>query len=293
MYERLAAITGMARSGTSWIGQIVDSSPEVRYRMSPLFSYEFKNRIREGATRTDWEEVLRGAYVSENEFMNQTTRRNAGEYPTFATKQPNPSVLVIKYNRFQNLTEEMIELLPEMKVLAVVRHPCGAMHSWLTAPKEFPPDAEPLEHWRSGAAKKSDYGDFFGFDDWCWVTRLHLRLARERPDQGGDGAGVGRGRRGERVPLLPRQDHSRHLALARQAPGRELDPSDDGVEEEPRPREEEDEQQPGAGGGRAPALRHVHQHDKPDGPLTQDVQEGNRWMHCVRGWGGPGQEELQ
>jgi len=183
MYERLAAITGMARSGTSWIGQIVDSSPEVRYRMSPLFSYEFKNRIREGAKRTDWEEVLRGAYVSENEFMNQTTRRNAGEYPTFATKQPNPSVLVIKYNRFQNLTEEMIELLPEMKVLAVVRHPCGAMHSWLTAPKEFPPDAEPLEHWRSGAAKKSDYGDFFGFDDWCWVTRLHMRLADERPEQ--------------------------------------------------------------------------------------------------------------
>jgi hypothetical protein len=115
--------------------------------------------------------------------MNQTTRREAGEYPTFATKQANPSLLVIKYNRFQNLTEEMLELLPEMKVLAVVRHPCGAIHSWLTAPKEFPPDADPLEHWRSGSAKKSGYGDFFGFDDWCWVTRLHMRLATECPEQ--------------------------------------------------------------------------------------------------------------
>ena len=183
MYERLAAITGMPRSGTSWIGQIVDSSPEVRYKMSPLFSYEFKNRIKEGATREDWEKVLRGAYLSENDFMNQTTRRKAGEYPTFVGKQPHPPLLVIKYNRFQNLTEEMLELLPEMKVLAVVRHPCGAMHSWLTAPKEFPPDADPLEHWRSGAAKKCGYGDFFGFDDWCWVTRLHVRLAAERPEQ--------------------------------------------------------------------------------------------------------------
>lgn len=183
MYERLAAITGMPRSGTSWIGQIVDSSPDVRYRMSPLFSYEFKNQIRQGATRDDWLKVLRGAYVSANDFMNQTTRRKAGEYPTFETKQANPSLLVIKYNRFQNLTEEMLELLPEMKVLAVVRHPCGAMHSWLTATKEFPPDADPLKHWRSGAAKKSGYGDFFGFDDWCWVTRLHTRLAHERPQQ--------------------------------------------------------------------------------------------------------------
>jgi hypothetical protein len=183
MYARIAAITGMPRSGTSWIGQIVDSSPDVRYRMSPLFSYEFKNQIRERATRDDWERVLRGAYASENDFMNQTTRRKAGEYPTFGTKQANPSLLVIKYNRFQNLTEEMLELLPEMKLLAVVRHPCGAMHSWLTAPKEFPPDANPLEHWRSGAAKKSGYGDFFGFEDWCWVTRLHARLAHERPEQ--------------------------------------------------------------------------------------------------------------
>jgi len=111
MYERLAAITGMPRSGTSWIGQIVDSSPDVRYRMSPLFSYEFKNQIRQGATRDDWLEVLRGAYVSADDFMNQTTRRKAGEYPTFARKQVNPELLVIKYNRFQNLTEEMLELL--------------------------------------------------------------------------------------------------------------------------------------------------------------------------------------
>lgn len=183
MYERLAAITGMPRSGTSWIGQIVDSSPDVRYRMSPLFSYEFKNQIRQGATRDDWLEVLRGSYVSADDFMNQTTRRKAGEYPSFACKQANPELLVIKYNRFQNLTEEMLELLPEMKVLAVVRHPCGAMHSWLTAAKEFPTDADPLEHWRSGAAKKSGFGDVFGFDDWCWVTRLHLRLASEHPRQ--------------------------------------------------------------------------------------------------------------
>lgn len=183
MYSRVAAITGMPRSGTSWIGQIVDSNPDVRYRMSPLFSYEFKNQIQEGATREDWERVLRGSYVSQNDFMSQTSRRKAGEYPTFGLKNPNPSLLVIKYNRFQNLTEEMLELLPELKMLAIVRHPCGAIHSWLTAPKEFPPEADPLEHWRSGAAKKSGYGDFFGFDDWCWVTRLHLRLARERPDQ--------------------------------------------------------------------------------------------------------------
>lgn len=183
MYERLAAITGMPRSGTSWVGQIVDSSPDVRYRMSPLFSYEFKNQVREGASRDEWETVLRGAYVSTDGFMNQTERRAAGEYPTFADKADEPPLLVIKYNRFQNLTEEMLDVLPEIKLLAIVRHPCGAIHSWLTAPKEFPQSADPMTNWRSGAVKKTGYGDFFGFDDWCYVTRLHTRLARERPEQ--------------------------------------------------------------------------------------------------------------
>jgi hypothetical protein len=183
MYKRVGVITGMARSGTSWVGQIVESSPLVRYRMSPLFSYEFKNALREGASREDWERVLRGSYESDNDFMTQRARREAGEYPTFEGKQASPELLVIKFNRFQNLVEEMLAVFPELKMLAIVRHPCGAIHSWLTAPKEFPPDADPHLHWRSGAVKKTGYGDFFGFDDWKWATRLHMRLARERAEQ--------------------------------------------------------------------------------------------------------------
>ena len=42
MYNKIILITGVARSGTSWIGQIIDSSPEVVYRFQPLFSYAFK-----------------------------------------------------------------------------------------------------------------------------------------------------------------------------------------------------------------------------------------------------------
>lgn len=183
MYTRVAVITGMPRSGTSWVGQIVESCPIVRYKMSPLFSYEFKNAVREGASREDWEVVLRGAYDSADEFLNQTYRRRAGEYPVFEDKVDDPPVLVVKFNRFQNLVEEMLDLFPELKMLSVVRHPCGAIHSWLTAPKEFPVDADPMAHWRSGAVKKTGYGDYFGFEDWKRVTRLHLRLQEERPEQ--------------------------------------------------------------------------------------------------------------
>ena len=48
--DSITYLAGVARSGTSWLGQIFDSSPEVRYSFQPLFSYEFKNRVNENVT---------------------------------------------------------------------------------------------------------------------------------------------------------------------------------------------------------------------------------------------------
>ena len=40
---RHLALFGCPRSGTSWLGQIFNSAPDVAYRYQPLFSYEFKD----------------------------------------------------------------------------------------------------------------------------------------------------------------------------------------------------------------------------------------------------------
>lgn len=183
MYSDVIFLSGMPRSGTSWTSQIFDSSPEVRFRLSPLFSYELKNRLDKSSSREEWEEVFAAAYRSQNEFMNQSYRREAGEYPTFEDKLPDPSTLVIKDTRFHDLTESMLEHFPKLKLVAIVRHPCGAVHSWLTTPSEFPEGADPLENWRSGACRKPGFGEFWGFDDWKFVARLFLRLQTERPGQ--------------------------------------------------------------------------------------------------------------
>ena len=174
---------GMPRSGTSWLSQILDSSPNVRFRLSPLFSYEFKNYVNEASNREDWEYVLHGAYSSDNEFMNQTERRNAGQYPVFEQKNSEPEYLVIKDTRFHNLLERMLQLFDNLKMLAIVRNPCAVIHSWLTAHREFPEDADPMKEWRTGSCRKAGYGEFWGFDDWKTVTRLHMRLEQEMPDR--------------------------------------------------------------------------------------------------------------
>lgn len=44
------AIFGVPRSGTSWLGQLFNSSERVAYRYQPLFSYAFKGRLNENST---------------------------------------------------------------------------------------------------------------------------------------------------------------------------------------------------------------------------------------------------
>lgn len=173
----------MPRSGTSWLSQIFDSHPDVRFRLSPLFSYEFKNQLKENSTKDAWEAILHGAYESSNEFMDQTRRRTSGEYPVFASKNDQPSRLVVKDTRFHNLTRHALNLLPKLAVVAIIRHPCGAIHSWLTSRGEFPAEADPMLEWRSGSCRKSGYGEFWGFEDWKLVTTEHLALAEQFPDR--------------------------------------------------------------------------------------------------------------
>lgn len=181
MYRRVVLAMGMPRSGTSWLGQILDSSPEVRYRLSPLFSYDFKNWLDPHSPREDWEKVFRGAYRSANAFMRQAERRESGLYPRFQDKPPAPPVLAIKDTRFHHLLPRALELFPALKLVCLVRHPCGAIHSWLTTAREFPSGADPAREWREGGCRKTGPGEFWGFLDWKRVTRLHRELQDRYP----------------------------------------------------------------------------------------------------------------
>jgi len=181
MFRKIMFLISMPRSGTSWSSQIFDSCPQFRFRLSPLFSYKFKNYINEKSGKKDWKYVFQGGHASDNQFMNHNERRQVGQYPEFERKIGKSNVLVIKNSRFHNLTERVLNLYSELKLVSIICGLCGAIHSWLRATKEFPQEEEPLLQWRNGACRKAGFGEFWGFDDWKWVTRLRLRLERDMP----------------------------------------------------------------------------------------------------------------
>jgi len=180
---QVAWISGMPRSGTTWLSQILASSPDVRLKFCPLFSYEFKNALNENSSADDWSKLFREVYHTNSDYLDQNYLRNQGLVPTFLDKNENPHNLILKSTRFHNLIPNILRLDDQIRFVHIVRHPCATIHSWLTNRNEFPQHANPMEEWRSGVCRKTGPGEFWGFDDWKKVTAQALQLEKLYPER--------------------------------------------------------------------------------------------------------------
>ena len=173
-------LNGMPRSGTSWLSQIFDSHPEVSFKLSPLFSYTFKDYVNKNSPKYKWIKFFNLVYISNDEFLNQSYRRNSGEYPFFQKEELK--TLVIKDTRYHNLTDTLLKLFPKIKFVHIVRNPCGSINSWLKTPKEFPQELNEIDEWRTAKCRKTSIEEFWGFNDWLCLTKKYLKLQEDFPE---------------------------------------------------------------------------------------------------------------
>jgi len=182
MYKKVVVIAGAPRSGTSWLAQILDSSPNTRYRHQPIFSYAFKNAVSLESLKEDYIKFFEGIYASRDEFLCRTQEREKGIYPTFS-KNKSQEFLVFKNVRYHYLLEKMLQFFNDLKITGIVRHPCGVINSWLTTAKEFPPNANPIKEWRYGKCRNTGPEEYWGFEKWKEVAYIFLKLEEEYPNQ--------------------------------------------------------------------------------------------------------------
>lgn len=183
VFQNIVWLTGMPRSGTNWLSQILASHPSVRLKFCPLFSYEFKNELDETASAEDWRTFFERVYVTPGDYLDQEYLRRDGLLPDFPIRDDQPRMLAIKSTRFHHLTEGLIAKCPNIRFVGIVRNPCAAIYSWISNPLEFPADADPGRQWRSGQCRKTGAGEFWGFDDWKRVTAMFLDLESRAPDR--------------------------------------------------------------------------------------------------------------
>lgn len=163
-----AALFGLPRSGTTWLGQLLNAHPEVLYRYQPLFSYEFKDFLSENFSAEELDEfhhVLPGA---SSEFT----------CPPHPFEKNAPSVLLYKNVRYHHLAKRMLEK-SNIKIIFISRDPLAVLNSWYNAPREFYPHWSIEQEWEFAPSKNQDRPEeFFGFDGWRRAELIHRENAR-------------------------------------------------------------------------------------------------------------------
>lgn len=182
-FQHIISIHGTPRSGTTWLGQIIDSSPQVRYKFQPLFSKAFKERI---SIRTPIEQTLRTLeeiYNREDKFLDRTKEKLAGIHKEFDQKERFPPFLAIKHNRYHYLIPYFLEFLSNIKIIGIIRHPCGTLNSWRKAPHEFLPEHDFMKNWRFAEDRTAFRPEeYFGFHKWKELTKLFLVMKAQYPE---------------------------------------------------------------------------------------------------------------
>ncbi len=182
--KKRIAIHSVPRSGSNWLGAIIDSNPHVIFKHQPLFSYAFKDYLDEHASTEDIHLFFEKIAVTKDEFLDRSVKKHKEIVPVF-TKQ-SPTTIVYKEVRYHHLLQNMLRQDKALKVIGLIRNPCGVINSWLKAPREFKKELgwKAEEEWRY--APKKNCGkpeEFNGFEKWKEVAYLFQDLKSQYPDR--------------------------------------------------------------------------------------------------------------
>ncbi|WP_261130803.1 sulfotransferase [Bacillus sp. Marseille-Q3570] len=184
MFNKIVSIHGVPRSGTSWLGQIFNSSTDTRYKFQPLFSYTFKDAINVRSSKEEISTFYRELYQTNDDFLDQTKQIEKGYYPNFNKTDDSPRTLVTKMVRYHYMIPKLLKEVEEIKIIAIIRNPFAVLSSWKSAPKEFPPGLNFQEEWRY-AQNRNFFKpeEYFGFEKWKEATKLFLWAKEKYPEK--------------------------------------------------------------------------------------------------------------
>lgn len=167
------AIFGAPRSGTTWLGQLFNSSPNVLYRFQPLFSHEFKNQLSPKSTSNEIETFYSNLLKAQSQFV--LTNLN---FP-----KQSLTHLIWKEVRYHHITPNLLQN-SSTKIVYIERNPVDVINSWFNAPKEFSSKWDIQKEWLDAPSKNLNKPEEFnGFNKWLEVKNIHTNNSHKFPDR--------------------------------------------------------------------------------------------------------------
>ena len=175
---RKIAIHSVPRSGSTWLGEILNSSPYVKYCFQPLFSYQLKDFLDECSSKEDVDRFFSMLSDTDDDFICQKSQRIAGMLP-LVSKADLATHVIYKEVRYHHILENLMAVDKDIKLILLVRDPIEVMNSWINAPKEFDENWDVNEQLISAELKNMGRKEnFYGLDAWIQTTRLFEQLAK-------------------------------------------------------------------------------------------------------------------
>lgn len=174
--DNVIAIHGAPRSGTSWLGQLFNSSPHVAYRYQPFFAHAFRGRIDAHSGAPALHAFFADLLATDDAFVLQEgPARLSATTPVFA--KAGITHLAYKEVRFHDLLPHLLATLPGLKAIGIVRDPRAVLASWARAPREFDPAWTLAEEWRDARRKNAGLPEnWYGYERWKQLAQSFLRL---------------------------------------------------------------------------------------------------------------------
>jgi len=177
------AIHSAPRSGSSWLGYLVDAHPNIIYKFQPLFSYELKGFLDDESSKDRIDEFFRNLRITESDFLDQSREKEKGIVPS-STKN-DTKLIAYKEVRYHHILPNLLEKDKQLRLIGLVRDPRAVLYSWWKAPREFDQSNWTLkEEWNLAEKKnQSEIENFYGYQKWKESAELFLKLKEKHPDQ--------------------------------------------------------------------------------------------------------------
>jgi len=183
MVKRIG-LHSVPRSGSTWLGSILDSSPNVIYRYQPLFSYAFKGYLNPNSSKEDIIRFFFELERTKDPFVCQLDEKKKKLVPEF--EKSDIHTIAYKEVRYHHVLTRLMQIDPQIKIIGLIRNPLSVLSSWIKAPKEFRPDLgwKVNEEWRYAPSKNlKKPEEFNGYEKWKETAVLFHHLAEHYPDR--------------------------------------------------------------------------------------------------------------
>ena len=175
--QRFVILQSVPRSGSSWLGQILNSCPRIAYRYQPIHSYTFAPILDETSREDEVHDFFDALALSDDPYINMCFGYRVGgvELPNF--DKQIPWRIAYKETHDFGAAVNALSVCNHVMMIGLVRNPIDAIDSWFRNPSEFDPRWQIDDEWWDAPAKNAEYrGNLFGLEHWIETTRQMVSL---------------------------------------------------------------------------------------------------------------------